>query len=267
MGPDVAELESGKRDAPARRRGQAAYQRAYRSRLRERAIRARTRHLDTAFTHLPLIWSPQIVYRRLKELAQVGERFESRISRTELEAMATHCGIIRPKGWQIWQRHYPNGAQMRPRPLTVCPTCAREAWWLTAEGGEWKCTRCTKWALTRTENLLGEFACAIRIGATGASIERRRQRLLRRLSLLAAKARTPKDLWLLAIGAPLVKQRLVRNRHGIHAVRRLAKLSRPAPGVGPILRRLRPWVLEAHIEELLHPNAYMGRFGAASRRV
>ena len=103
--------------------------------------------------------------------------------------------------------------------------------------------------------LLGDYACGLRIGLTGSSMLSRRKFLLRRLRdrHLRGMGRGPLDLWLLAVGGPMLLPNPVWQRTPVGGA-----VSR---NLGPVWRRLAPQIVPAAVEGLLHPDAYRMRFG------
>lgn len=202
---------------------------------------------------VPIVWHPGLVHHRLQQLARVVERPKTvvgdhRLFREEVAEYAQQCWIVRDLSWKTqWGP---------PRPLVICPTCRVQAWRLYQHrSGWWVCSGCEPWPLTRTDLLMSEYACGIRIGLTNKSMRKRHERLMARLSGIARKARTPEDLLILASAGPLVGFKPIWDR----TTTRGSNLRKQAPG--PVHRALAPHLLQAMVDQLLHPLAFLHRFG------
>jgi hypothetical protein len=223
-------------------------------RRRYYVVRSARPDLEPVLQKLILVWAPQLVWIRLYQLwrhvhgVQYGNIPETvHQAPPMLLAYAESCGIVRRTWRPGWHR-----------PLTRCLACGRPAWRLYADGRQWRCPTC--WPIERphadrrqrrrTEVLLSEYGCGLRIGLTGQSMRQRRARLIERLARLAVVARDPHDLWLLAMGGPVVQWRPTWNRHP----------PRFGPS-GPVKERLRKLLIPCAIDQLLHPMAYLARFG------
>jgi len=89
----------------------------------------------------------------------------------------------------------------------------------------------------------------------------RRTRILMSLARLASRARTVKDIWLLAAGGVLIQYSPHWRRYHPRA-----GLPRHPRGQGPVMRALGPLCLSAVVETSLHPDAYFQRFAATYDR-
>lgn len=219
---------------------------------------------------VPLVWDPGLVYLKLVQLWRLTCRQHVQTVRgipwvrtTEtpesglLDGYAEECGIYRAPDWRprIYDRR--DGHIMehtRPKPVTRCPACAGLSLWLWASDGRWVCSRCAKWPNTHAELSLATYLCGLRIGLRGTGMKRRKLRLTHRLDLLARKARTASDLWVLGIAGPVLTWRKRRSRKPMG---RWVTLPEP----GPVFVRLAPTIISSAIDSLLHPDVYLARFG------
>lgn len=231
-------------------------------------------------TGLPLIWTASLVWMRIRQLARLaeGQSMDAEAWKTWQDsaladrAMAA-CGMLR-LDWKIQGFNVKAGRMvtMRPRPVIPCPRCRVPAWRLIAKDGTWHCRRCwgsgkvDGWKqagmtnFQRTEILLGDYACGLRIGLTGQSMLKRRKFLLRRLRTRhLMHGRSATDLYLLSIGGPLLRPNPTWERTKQGHVSLLRNLS-------PLWPRLAAQIVPTAVEHLLHPDAYLTRFGGPQWR-
>lgn len=221
---------------------------------------------------LPFVWHAGLVACRIVQLvfvvldypwqARWGHAVDPRrepLIRQQARAMEELCGIIRPEAWR--RPHW------EPRPVTVCGQCGKQVWRLYGYLARWWCRYCWPGATrpstrgwstgySRTEVLLGDYACGVRIGLADAQMLRRRQRLLERLRTRHLRRRQPKDLVLIAQGAQLLGPRPTWSRRGYKAG--------AWEGWGPVGEQLRAHLLPVLVDNLLHRDAYLGRFWATA---
>lgn len=207
------------------------------------------RPLEPLFRQLPVVYAPEVVYDRLAQLWRVayppGNRGapwqHQRDHPPGLLRAAAQCGLEWPDG----RISSMGGACVR------CPQCGRLAALLYGVDGAWGCpTHCAE-SLTRLEQYLGEYVCALRIGLLRETLSRRHRTLVRLLATLAQVAKRPAELRLLGLGGLLMQWRFAWSRR-----RRLSVHPR-----GPVYARLVDELIPAAIDQMLHRDAYLARFG------
>ena len=217
---------------------------------------------------LPLIWSPALVLERISELwltvaclprpMVIGRR--TTVAR-EVVAYAEEAGVDVGARWRV---------------STVCPRCRWQAELLRqGPDGYWACRGCRDWEGTgkvgrfeRVDVALGAYACGLRIGLSGAiRMTMLRRELVRIGARIARRPRREADIRrLLGIAAlagrrarwtPSLAGRWRWRRTG-HAG--MTPVLQVAPG--PLQAAMAPHLIPAMIDSLLHPTAYLARFGA-----
>ena len=143
--------------------------------------------------------------------------------------------------------------------LYPCPSCGQKVLSLRWEEASWVCHWCRpvpSWHVA-AYRLAGVYQQVLLLGVYGRTAYRQARRLGRGLAWLSRRARTPWHLWLLAAGGNLLRVP-VRWQWA----RSLALLDRrPMARTGPVWDAVARHLVPALMDELLHPDAYIVRFG------
>lgn len=207
----------------------------------------------TQLKPFPVTWVPTLVRERLVQLDGLCRKapFPWKES-PDVQLYAEHCGLVPLPGWKLAR-----GYSLIHLPMTKCPWCGAYTRRLIANAaGQWNCQHCWLGSWTRTELLLSEYVCGLRIGLVGKTMLRRRGVILRRLSRLADGAKTADHLALLSLAGPVLRWKPTWNRRGARDV----GLSVSGLAPGPIHRVLAKHMMAAMCDALLHRDAFVARF-------
>lgn len=197
-----------------------------------------------------LIWTPGAAFIRLRQLARIAllRPYRTGVRDWEIEPAimdaADRCGI----------RHV--HARTHTKRCVECPTCQNVGQYLIEQPRRrWGCATCTKHPQhPMLEVMLGDYVFAHRIGMRGKLLVRKHRRLTRALAQVARDARTPAELLRLSLAVPVMKLPLWERR-----------VPHPLGGIslvmsGPMHKALAPHLVDAMVDSLIHPLAYMDRF-------
>jgi len=201
---------------------------------------------------LPTVYAPALVMTKILRML----RWIDDLPGQKLPAWGTD---YRPQ-LNLWGAVLGFQKSPRGRWVVQCETCRQYSIRLMLQAnGTWGCMHCTR--LPSKSRLwiyfLAELVFAYRIQLYGGQqINRRRATLARMLAAKAGQARKVRDLWLLAVGAPL----LTPPPAPVRCVRHPAFIGNPR---GQLWAALAPLLVGAWVDSLLHPVAFRTRFGAA----
>jgi hypothetical protein len=117
----------------------------------------------------------------------------------------------------------------------------------------WACRRCDRQRWSQIEVSAATYAMGLRIGYRGRPMVLRRDRLTVALRNLVRRARAVEELVPLIYAEPLL-------HFSPHWPRR-RRDGRSREAFGPLLRKLGPLYIATVIDNLLHPVAFLERYG------
>jgi hypothetical protein len=198
---------------------------------------------------VPLVYDARIalgrlwqLYRRIVQAPTLphGYRWRSDSMPEVVKELAADCDItVGPSPGRVVVR---------------CPSCGTDAYRLHGARHGWVCRRCDGVRWSQVELMIGSYAMGACVGYTGQAMKRRRDRLIGELNHTVRAGRSARDLSLIALGATVLQYS--------------PRWQRRAPGQavrleGPVWRSVRPHMLGAIIDQLLHPSAFFQRFSRA----
>lgn len=202
---------------------------------------------------LPVLWVPVIVFAKVSNLMGwlyvpqercVGRRTQAnKLARPIVEQLFGMTSVV---------------LQNRDRWRAPCPTCHRlmQDYWLHA--GRWEC-RCCHRVPDHMQGLprqLARYQFGLLLGAGGRSMKVQRALTQRWVVKVAARAHTVWDLWTLSVAGLMLE---VDPQWCLERIKRPRGLPR-AQEYAPLWEHVKPWIVEAVIDELLAPDAYKHRY-------
>lgn len=214
------------------------------------AWRRQSRLPPTATPDLPanlwVVYDARLALARLWQLYRIfvqapdlpgGYRWRAMPMPTPVRLLAEDCGLIL--------------ADDASHATTTCPHCHHGAYVLHASMEGWRCCRCDPLAWTRLEQELACYGIGLVVGLSGRPMVRRRARIIRQTAALAGRVKTVRELAAIGTAGALLA-------YSPHWPRRHPRKgeSRSIPRRNP---RLGMMYVEACIDSMLHPTAYLAR--------